>query len=102
MLKPVNMFVRLIEVEDIVLSYPDQKVARCNILQMRFLQILSDIAAVLLLHLDAVGRGDDPPVGDERSPALVFELAALVLPQAHLPGPLGVAGHVTAHNPPLN
>ena len=42
MLKPVNMFVRLIEIEDIVLSYPDQKVARCNILQMRFLQILSN------------------------------------------------------------
>ena len=38
-----------------------------------------------LAHLDAVGRGDDPPVGDERRPALVLELAALVLPQAHLP-----------------
>ena len=37
-----------------------------------------------LLHLDAVGGSDDPPVGDERGAALVLELAALVLPQTHL------------------
>ena len=51
-----------------------------------------------LAHLDAVGRGDDPPVGDERRPALVLELAGLVLPQRHLPRPLRVAGHVPAHD----
>ena len=37
-----------------------------------------------LLHLDAVGSGDDPPVGDERSATFVLELATLVLPQTHL------------------
>ena len=45
--------------------------------------------------------GDDPPVGDDGRPALVFELTGLVLPQRDLPGPLSVARHVPAHDPPV-
>ena len=49
-------------------------------------------------HLDTVSCGDDPAFGDDGRPALVFELARLVLPQRHLPGPLSVAGHTPTND----
>ena len=50
-------------------------------------------------HLDTVSGRDDPAVGDHGCPALVFELARLVLPQRDLPRPLGVAGHTPTNDP---
>ena len=51
-------------------------------------------------YLDTVSCSDDPPVGDDGGPTLVFELARLELSQRDLPRPLGVARHVAAHHPP--
>ena len=48
-----------------------------------------------------MGGSDDPPVGDDGCPTLVLELARLVLSERDLPRPLGVAGHVAAHDPPV-
>ena len=53
-----------------------------------------------LSYLDTVSCSDDPPVGDDGGPTLVFELARLELSQRDLPRPLGVARHVAAHHPP--
>ena len=46
-----------------------------------------------------MSSSDDPAVSDQSSATLVFELAALVLPQRHLPRPLGIAGNIAAHDP---
>ena len=73
------MFVRLVGVEDVVLSDPNEEVAGRDI-------------------LDTVGRGDNPGVRDKSRPAFVLELSRLVLSERHLPRPLRIAGNVPAHD----
>jgi len=56
------MVVRLVGVQDVILTNPHKKVAWANV-------------------FDAVSGRDDPTVGKKRSSTLVLELASLVLPQ---------------------